>query len=68
MSGLFGAPLPEAVSIDRQIRGAKRELRLREFKYPQWVSAGNMKQGEADEEIAVQRAIVATLEKVKGAA
>lgn len=64
MSGLFGK-LPDVVSIDRQIRAAKRELSMRAHKYPQWVSAGRMKQAEADEEIAAMRAIVETLQRVK---
>lgn len=48
-----------------QIRGAEREIALRERVYPRWVAEGKMKQDKADHEIAVMKAIRETLVKVR---
>lgn len=50
------------VEIVAQVACAKRELALRKAVYPKRVSAGSMKQAEADKETAGMAAIVATLE------
>jgi hypothetical protein len=52
------------ISIEVQIKAAKRELALREHLYPQWVSAGTMHANKARDEIAAMRAILDTLVRV----
>lgn len=58
--------LPEAVSIDAQINECRRELAMRERVYPRWVEGGQINQDTADARIAIMKAIIATLEGVKG--
>lgn len=50
------------VSLSDQIKCAKRELRLRERVYPNWVRKGRMTRETADHELAGMQAIVASLE------
>lgn len=54
-----------SVSIDTQIKCAKRELAMRRNVYPKWVAYGKMNQTSADAEIAAMAAIVSTLERLK---
>jgi hypothetical protein len=56
-----GQPVP----INQQISAAHRELAIRRKVFPQRVSAGKMRQGEADHEIACMAAIIDTLEWVE---
>ena len=53
------------MTIDDQIKCAKRELAFRRSAYPKWVASGRMKQEAADKEIEGMAAIVATLEKIQ---
>lgn len=53
------------ISIDRQVRGAERELALRKAKYPKMVKSGELSPVTAEEEIAVQAAIVSTLRELR---
>lgn len=43
---------------------ARRELRMRERVYPRWVEGGKMTARQAAREIALQTAIVETLERL----
>jgi len=45
-----------------QIAEVKREIALRERVYPKWVEAGRLKQDKADRQLAIMRAVLATLE------
>ena len=56
--------LPNQVSLARQIEAAERELGKRRTVYPKLVNAGSMSPVTADEEIACQVAILATLRRV----
>jgi hypothetical protein len=47
--------------IHAQIKEAQRELSLRKYKYPQWVTSGKMEELKAKTQIALQEAIVLTL-------
>jgi hypothetical protein len=58
------APAPR-VSIDVQIKAAKRELSLREHHYPRWIEAGTMNKHTAAHEIDAMRAILDTLVRVR---
>jgi hypothetical protein len=60
-------PVESPYSLDDQIGAVKRELRLRNKLYPKWVSAGRMKPGEADREIRLMQAVLASLIQFKGA-
>ncbi len=53
------------VPIADQIYEANRELRMRQFKYPQWVTRGTMSQRDADRQIERLKAIIATLQSVQ---
>lgn len=46
------------ISAADKLRCAKRELAMRHYIYPQWVSKGRMKQSEAEREIVLMEAIV----------
>ena len=60
MTDLFPVSLPEQVAC------VKREIAMRERAYPRFVDRGTMPQKKADREIAMMRAVLATLEKLKG--
>ena len=45
-----------------QIAEVKRGIALRERVYPKWVEAGRLKQDKADRQLAIMRAVLATLE------
>ncbi len=53
-----------AISLQRQLRCAKRELSQRLNAYPRWVKEGRMTAKQEMEEIAAMRAIVHTLERL----
>lgn len=55
----------DTISIEAQIACVKRELRMRQSAYPRWVSAGRMKQLDADRELQAMAAVLATLERVQ---
>jgi hypothetical protein len=58
MTDLFdGEPVP----LGEQLLEAERELHLRLSVYPRRVSSGKLTQAQADRNIRVQRAIIATL-------
>lgn len=58
MTDLFDDhPIP----LREQLAEAERELHLRLSVYPRRVSAGKMTQAQAERQIRVQRAIIATL-------
>lgn len=50
------------ITITDQLACAKRELKMRQRVYPQWVATGRLRQETADHEIACMAAIVQTLE------
>lgn len=50
-----------SVSIERQIQCVKREIAMRKNVYPNWVSAGRMKDRKAKEEIEAMEAVLETL-------
>lgn len=54
-------------SLDDQIACAERELGYRRHVYPRRVAAKQMTQALADRETARMEAILATLQRVKGA-
>lgn len=56
-----------AKSIDDLVACAKRELRLRQRKYPEWVLAGRMKEQQSQHEIDCMQQIVETLEAMQPA-
>jgi hypothetical protein len=61
MSDLFqGEPVPLA----EMVAEAKRELHLRRSVYPRRVSAGKMRQSQADRAIMVQQAIIEVLQRL----
>jgi hypothetical protein len=51
-----------APSLAEQISCVKREIAMRERVYPRLVWARKMKQATADRELAVMRAVLATVE------
>lgn len=53
------------LSIDAQIKAAIRELAMRERVYSKWVITGKIKGVEADLQIALMKAILETLKRVK---
>lgn len=55
------------VSLEQQVKCARRELAMRRGAYPRFVAHGKMKQAKADEEIAAMEAILATLERLEQA-
>jgi len=55
------------IPIDRQISAVKDELRKRKSLYPRWVSAGRMRQQEADTRIEEMSAVLQTLEGLRDA-
>ena len=50
------------ISLNQQIEEIERELTMRRSVYPRWVSAGKIRKGEADYQIARMEAVKATLE------
>lgn len=52
----------ESVTVEEMFASAKRELSMREYKYPQWVAAGRLSSRIAERELLAQKAIVAFLE------
>ena len=52
------------ITIEQQLEEAKRELRMREYVYPNRVNTGKMKQSEMDKLITIQKAIISTLTEV----
>lgn len=63
MTDLLTGALPPVTLAD-QIRCVRRELGKRKGAYPRFVANGTMKQGEADEQIRLMEAVLATLEKL----
>lgn len=55
----------KSVSLARQIKCVQREVGFRERVYPRRIARGSMKQAQADEETAVMRAVLATLEELE---
>lgn len=53
------------MTIDEQIKGARRELDFRRRLYPNWVANGKITQKEAQYQIEVMEQIICTLEGVK---
>jgi hypothetical protein len=56
------------ISLDQQIASVRREIGMRERVYPGFVAKGRMKQEQADHEIAAMKAVLGTLEGLKGRA
>lgn len=54
-----------APTIDDQIRCVKRAIGQREHVYPRLVSAGKMKQADAEREILAMSSVLATLQRVR---
>lgn len=53
------------VPIEHQIACVKREIRMRRQVYPRWVEQGRTTQVQADDQIAMMEAVLATLERVQ---
>lgn len=53
------------VSLDAQIAAVKRECALRENVYRKRIASGQMRQAEADHELAAMKAVLATVMAVK---
>lgn len=49
------------VSLDDQLKEARREVALRRHFYPQWVRGGRLTQDAADKQLAAMEAIRDTL-------
>lgn len=49
--------------LESQIACVKREIHKRESFYPRWVGEGKMSQKQADREVNLMRAVLATLER-----
>jgi hypothetical protein len=62
MGGLFEAP--PAVSLQRQLLAAERELKRRRQTYPSRVAQHRMSQNLADAETSAMAAIVDTLQRL----
>ena len=56
----------QGVSFDEMFASAKRELRIREDKYPKYVARGQLRANKAERELTVFRAIVSHLETQLG--
>jgi hypothetical protein len=57
-----------AVSLEKQLDCARRELALRKRVYPGWVNAKRLNAFKAEDEIAAMAAIVKTLEGLQSKA
>jgi hypothetical protein len=51
--------------LSDQIKCVQREIRLREFVYPKWVSMKKVSQAKADLEIALMKSVLETLQKLE---
>lgn len=56
--------MPLEITLEQQIACVRRELALRQRVYPKWVSAGRMKQADADKELAAMQAVHDTLSAI----
>lgn len=56
-----------AVSLEVQLKAARRELAMRKSAYPKWVKAGKMTEAKASDETEAMAAIVETLERLEAA-
>ena len=54
-----------AITLAEQIAEAQRELALREKCYPQFIKRGRLSMDEAYHQLAAQRAIVHTLQRLE---
>lgn len=53
------------VSLERQIRCVKREIKKRESVYPRWVERQSMSKEQADGELEAMRAVLMTLLEIE---
>ena len=53
------------ITIEDEIAEVDREIRLRERVYPNWVSAGRLKQERADRQLELMRAVKQRLEALR---
>jgi hypothetical protein len=53
--------MSNGVSLERQIRCVRREIKKRESVYPRWVGAGRMTPEKAADERDAMEAVLATL-------
>jgi hypothetical protein len=66
----YPATLPDLrmrITLERQVAEARRELGMRRRVYPRFVASDKLTQDQADDRIAIQEAIVATLEGLRKA-
>jgi hypothetical protein len=54
------------ITLDDEIAAVRREIAMRERVYPRQVSAGRLRQTAADRELALMRAVLATLLTLRG--
>lgn len=54
------------INLSKQIACVRREIAMREKVYPGWTSRGKMRKSEAEYEIAAMRAVLETLEVLRG--
>jgi hypothetical protein len=57
----------ELIPMAEQIKCVVREVGKRVEFYPRWIDAGRMTKQQADREIALMRAVLATLRRVDAA-
>lgn len=53
---------PSGFTLAEQIACVKREVRMRENRYPIWVAEGKMKPLVADRQLSCMRAVLRTME------
>ena len=63
-----GVPAAPTIDLAAQVAEARRELEMRNRLYPRWVESGKMTAERAQRLLALQEAIIATLERVRDAA
>lgn len=53
------------ITLEQQIAAVAREIKMREFVYPGWVSRKKMTQAKADHELKAMQAVLETLKRVQ---
>jgi hypothetical protein len=60
---VVNTPKPD-ISLEAQLKEAKREIALRHKCYPAWITAKRLNQFKAEDQLAAMEAIIRTLERV----
>ena len=53
------------ITLQDQIKEARREIALRERAYPGWVQRGRLSEGQAADALAVMKEVLRTLERLE---